>query len=211
MTKQFSIYKPYGFYWTRTFISYAFIAGVVLLILTLKHLVGVPQSHPIYSYLSFAIVLPGIYHLLLSVLVVNKYRSLKGTLEGHIIFSKDAIEIGDIVYPLSAIRYIVFEGTDWLGDERTDRGFSNFFENTLSQGVDNTLMLHLLDGQVVRTRFQKLFACELRNVEDTILHYYLHNKLTYLQTVDALCMRDKEEQRNLKELKLHQPEAIPLR
>lgn len=211
MMKKFSIYKPYRFYWTRTYISYAFIAGVVLLILALKHVVGTPESHPIYSYLSVALVLPGIYHILLSVLVVNKYRPLKGALEGHIVFSKDAIEIDKQVYPLSAIRYVVFEGTDWLGDERSDRGFSNFFENTLSQGVENTLILHLLNGQVVRTRFQKLFACELRDVEDTILHYYLHNKLTYLQTVNALCMRDKEEQRKLKELKLYQTVTNPLR
>lgn len=210
MTKKFSIYKPYRFYWTRTYISYAFIASVVLLISALKHLVGVPGSHPIYTYLSGATILPFIYRMVLYVLVVNKYRPLKGVLEGHIIFSKDAIEIDNHVYRLNDIRYIVFEGTDWLGDEKSNRDFRNFFENTLSQGVDNSLMLHLLDGQVIRTRFQKLFACELRDAENAILQYYLHNKLIYLQTVNALCIRDKDEQRKLKELKLHQSGANPL-
>ncbi|WP_242927127.1 hypothetical protein [Pontibacter vulgaris] len=200
--KKFSIYKPDSFYWTRTYKSYAFILAVILLVLILKYLVNVPESHPTFIALFFAPILPFVYRIALSLTIRNAYKPLKGKLEGHIIFSKDAIIIADKIYPLDVIWNIEFEGRDWLGNERWTRGLREKFEDPFSQGVDNTLVLFLKDKQIIRTRFQRLDEYEFREIEGVILDYYLKDIISYLQTVQVLCLSTQQEWNRLKELKL---------
>lgn len=199
--KKFSIYKPDSFYWTRTYRSYAFILGVIALILILKFLFGVPESHPAFKALFFAPILPFIYYIGRSLVVTNKYKPLKGKLNGHIVFERDTIIIADKIYLLDDIWNIEFEGRDWLGYENWTRGVREKFEDPFSQGVDNTLVLFLKDKRIIKTRFQKLDELEFREMEEVILEYYLKNKISYLQTVNILGLTSQEEWSRLKELK----------
>ncbi|TPE43233.1 hypothetical protein [Pontibacter mangrovi] len=202
--KKFTIFKPDSFSWTTTSVSYIYIAGIVMSILVLKFLLHVPDFHPIYKYLLYATLLPFFYRIICSVLVVNKYRPLKGKLEGDLVFDKDSIAVDKDTYLLKDISHIVIEGNDWLGAEKSHRSFSNYFENILSQGVDNTATINLLDGRIVKTKFQKLCACELKEVEDVFLHYYLNNKITSTQIAENLCLSVEERERILKRMKLQQ-------
>ncbi len=199
--KKFSIFKPYPFYWTRTYNSYAFILAVILIVLILKFLTNVLEFHPAFKFLYFAPLLPYIYRLALFFIVRNSYRPLKGKLEGYINFNKDAIEIDTEIYNLSDIRKIELKTGDYLGLEIGYRSFSDYFEDTFSQGVDNLLILHLNNNTTVKTRFQQLEACELRQIEDIILEYYLKGKISYLQTVEILCLSSSDEWSKLKQLK----------
>lgn len=202
--KKFSIYKPKAFYWTRTYISYASMLCIGIVFFISKAFLFVPASNSFYNWLLFALLLPFIYNIVLGVMVTNKYRPLKGKLEGYITFHKEYIVIADLIYSLSSIKKIEFDGTDWLGLEIGYSGLRDRFENPLSQGVDNTLVLHLVDGQIVRMRFQLIRACEFSEVEDIIIHYHLSDKVSYLQTAKLLCLTDQESWSKLKEMKLQQ-------
>ncbi|WP_185197403.1 hypothetical protein [Pontibacter sp. Tf4] len=181
--------------------SYAFIVAVICLVLVLKFVFLIPGTDPVLQALAFAILLPYIYFIGKSVLVTNKFRPLKGKLQGVIVFEKDAIMIADQQFALSEISKIEIEAGDWLGLEKWDRGLDNYFENTLSRGVDNKLKLILSNGTTIKTKFLQLSACEFREIEDIILHYYLNDKISYLQTVDILCLSKQEEWNRLKALK----------
>ncbi|MEJ8802697.1 hypothetical protein [Pontibacter sp. H249] len=199
--KKFSIYKPQTFYWTRTYKSYAFIIVIIISILVLKFLLNVPETHPAFKFLFLAPILPFIYRIALSLMVTNKYKPLKGKLEGYIIFKKDSIIIDKQTFPIEGIKKIEFDGVDWLGLEDWNRGFRGYFEDPFSQGVNNTLILYLWNGQIIKTRFQKLNHCEFQDIEEVILEYYLKDKLSYLQTVKILCLSDNDEWDRLKKLK----------
>lgn len=201
LEKKFSIYKPYSFYWTVTYKSYAFILGAIALILILKFSLDVPESHPLFKSLLFTPILPFIYFIGRSFIITNKYRPLKGKLKGYINFNKDKITIADQDYSLDHIRKIEFEGVDWLGRECWNKGLRERFEEPFSQGVDNTLVLFLKDKQIIKTRFQRLDVYEFREIEDIILEYYLRDKISYLHTVELLCLSSPSEWNKLKELK----------
>ncbi len=164
---------------------------------------GVSESHPAFKALLFAPILPFVYWVALSLTVRNSYKPLKGKLEGHIVFRNDAIIIADKIYPLDDIWNIEFEGIDWLGYEHWTRGLSEKFEDSFSQGVDNTLVLFLKDKQIIKTRFQKLDEYEFREIEEVILEYYLKDKISYLHTVEVLGLSKQDEWSRLKELKLN--------
>lgn len=169
--------------------------------LTLKYTTNALESYPALKALFFVPVLLCGHRILQIVMAGNKYRPLEGKLDGYIIFEKDVIRIDTVNYNLGDIASIEFKGRDYLGLEIGYSSMSNYFEEPLSQGVDNTLVLQMNDGRSVKTKFQVLKSCEFREIEDVMLHYYLNDKLSYLQTVEVLGLSSQEEWNRLKELK----------
>ena len=199
--KQFSIYiKPTSFYWTRTLIIYILWILIIFAIFLLKVLIDIPNSHKALDfllYISYGLIF---YSGFCAFLGMVKYKPIRGELNGFITFSQDTVTIAAREFAIDDIKKIEFQGVDWHGLYEYN-GPAEYFENRLSQGVKNTLILYLNNGKIIKTQFQKLQACDLKEIEDVIICYYLKGKISYLQTVDNLCYSNPSEWEYLKKLK----------
>ncbi|MFC6997612.1 hypothetical protein [Rufibacter roseus] len=169
----------------------------------MKYLTNLPDSHQAYDILIFVGIGVLLYGIACAMLGIGRYKPLKGKLNGSITFEHDSITIAEKTITIDLITKINFEGTDWLGLYKRN-GLTEYFENSLSQGVQNYLILHLSDGQIIKTQFQLLDACGLQEMEDEIKSYYLKDKISYLQAVDLLGLSSQDKWNDLKRLKTSQ-------
>jgi hypothetical protein len=129
-----------------------------------------------------------------------RVKSIAGKLEGTIRFEEEGVYLAETFHTIEDIKKIEFQGVDWQGlfEHAT---FCDYFDNRLSNGSSNKLIIEMADGKKMITRFVKLYACELADVKSIFISYYLKDKIGYLQLIDNLCISDSEGQKELKRMK----------
>jgi hypothetical protein len=190
--KTFPIYKPDRIYLSRTLII-ILLGGLFLLASYLVQKYTGTHTGQVFGILiwtSFTIFAIG---GILKVIGISKARPLYGKIAGELSFSFTEICIDSRTIAIRDITKIEFKGRDWLG--LYDRQLS--FENCLSNGTKNWLVLYLSDS-IVEVRFQKYDACSLNACSDEFISYYRAGKIHWLQLVDNLCLKDPEVLRQLK-------------
>jgi len=127
-------------------------------------------------------------------------KPIAGKLEGTIRFEEEGIYLAEVYHIMEDIKKIEFQGLDWQGlfEHAT---FCDYYDNRLSNGSSNKLIMEMADGKKIITRFVKLYACELADVKPVFISYYLKEKIGYLQLIDNLCISNPEEQKELKRMK----------
>ncbi|MGK9118060.1 hypothetical protein [Olivibacter jilunii] len=198
--KTFDIYIPAKFYWTRTRIIYAIITMLILAYVAVKYLFVIPKGEPIYTWLGYAIFATLALGFISAVLGIPKIKPIAGKLKGVIRFQEEGIYLAEMFYPIESIKEIEFHGVDWQGLFQY-AVFSDYFDNRLSNGSGNKLMMGMTDGEKIITRFIKIYACELADLKPIFLSYYMKDKIGYLELVDNICISDPEEQAELKKMK----------
>lgn len=195
--EKLEIYHPYKFYPSRTFIIYSTVALLLFLSFILQEL-GFDHNTAVYDSFIYLALFCFICGMIIKLFSLGRYKPLYGKLVGEMNFEKDSIRIQEEIIPISRIAKLEFKGSDWLGLYENNR-YS--FENGLSNGTKNWLVVYLIDSSQRRIRFQKLEACQLVRFEEVLLDYYLNEKISYLQMVDYLCLETPEEWNNLKRMR----------
>lgn len=195
--KEFEIFEKH-FVWTRTYkvnLALIILAGIAFL-LSWKL-----KESSFLGIILFAMLLLYLWAMGTKIFSLYSIKQLKGSFTGNIIFDMNCIQIKDEKIILADIKNIEIKGVDCFGMEIFNflDGFE--YENGLSNGVENFLIIQLMDNKKHKVQFQKKSACELKEIEVVIKHYYNNNKMGYLNCVDILCLENRKEWDEFKSLK----------
>ena len=200
--KEFKIFEK-QFVWTRTKIINSIILVLVLIILFVALILKIEKSTflNILLFLIFTLYFIG---MSLKLSNMNRVQELQGRLTGKFVFEKDYIQINELKINIEDIKRIEISGVDWI-DLRNSNYLLDFnYENGLSNGTKNYLLIEYInDNQKQKIQFQQNDACEFNEIEDVIKHYYINNKIGYLNCVDILCLSEQKQWNEFKNLNKH--------
>lgn len=194
--KEFKIFEK-RFVWTRTNTINFVIVILVLIILFISLILKIEKSTLLTSLL---ITVLAFYFIGLSLKLTNfnRVQQLQGKLTGKFFFEKDYIQINELRINLDIIKKIEITGVDWVGLRNTNYLLSYNYENGLSNGTKNYLLIEFNDNKKQKIQFQQNDACEFEEIEEVIKHYYTNNKIGYLNCVDILCLSEKKQRNEFK-------------
>jgi len=199
--KEFNIFEK-QFVWTRTNIINCIILILVLIILFTSLILKIEKS----TFLTYLLIITFIFYLIgvtLKLTNFNNIQQLKGKLTGKFIFEKDYIQINEKRINLEEIKKIEISGVDWIGLRSTNYILDYNYENGLSNGTKNYLIIEYNNNAKLKIQFQQKDACEFKEIEEVIKHYYMNNKIGYLNCVDILCLSEQKEWNEFKNLNKH--------
>lgn len=196
--KEFNVFEK-QFVWTRTNTINFIILILVLIVLFISLILKIEKS----TFLTFLLITAFALYLIgltLKLSNFNRVQQLKGRLTGKIFFDKDYIKINEKRINLEQIKKIEITGVDWIGLKSTNYILDYNYENGLSNGTKNYLIIEYNDNTKQKIQFQKKNACEFKEIEDVIKHYYVTKKIGYLNCVDILCLSEQKQWNEFKNL-----------
>ncbi|KAF2514736.1 hypothetical protein EYY60_03305 [Flavobacterium zhairuonense] len=192
---KFSIFiKSNKFYWSPQTITYStlfFICGVMLFkqkVLNLEH----NLIDEIFGWFAVSTFMFGI---ILKFYNSNKIEPLRGKLEGYLSFEKEAITVGNEIYPLEKIRKIKISNDDYVG--RLAHISSGNLGPALSNGTNNFLILFFESSTSKRYAFELINSDDFQKVRETLIDYYLIGKIDYWELAYILGEKSTSEIRAL--------------
>lgn len=194
--KEFKIFEK-RFVWTRTNIINFVILILVLIILFISLILKIEKS-TFLTLLLFTVLAFYFVGLSLKLANINRVQQLQGTLTGKFILEKEYIQINELRFNLDKIKKIEITGVDWIGLKNTNYLLGYNYENGLSNGTKNYLLIEYCDNKKQKIQFQQNDACEFKQIEEVIKHYYINNKIGYLNCVDILCLSEQKEWKEFK-------------
>ena len=162
--KEFKIFEK-RFVWTRTNTINFVIVILVLIILFISLILKIEKSTLLTSLL---ITVLAFYFIGLSLKLTNfnRVQQLQGKLTGKFFFEKDYIQINELRINLDIIKKIEITGVDWVGLRNTNYLLSYNYENGLSNGTKNYLLIEFNDNKKQKIQFQQNDACEFKEIEE---------------------------------------------
>ncbi len=196
--KEFKIFEKH-FVWTRTNIINFSILLLVSIILFISLILKIEKSTLLTFLLLtvFAFYLIGLY---LKFMNFNRIKQINGKLTGKLVFEKDYIQINENRISLENINKIEITGVDWIGLRNTNYLLGYNYENGLSNGIENYLLIEYNNNKNQKIQFQQNDACEFGEIQEIIKHYYINNKIDYLNCVDILCLSEQKKCNEFKNL-----------
>ncbi|MBP6183163.1 hypothetical protein [Flavobacterium sp.] len=171
----------------------------MLIILFISLIIKIEKS----THLTFLLITVFAFYLIgifLKFMNFNRVQQLKGKLTGNLIFEKDYIQINENKISLENIKKIEITGVDWVGLRNTNYLLSYNYENGVSNGIENYLLIEYNNNTNQKIQFQQNDACEFDEIQEIIKHYYINNKIDYLNCVDILCMSEQNQWKEFKNL-----------
>ena len=199
--KEFKIFEKH-FVWTRTNIINFSILILVLIILFISLILKIKKS-PLLTVLLITILVFYLIGIFLKLMNFDRVQQLQGKLTGNLFFEKDYIQINENKINLENIKKIEITGVDWIGLRTSNYILKHNYENGLSNGVKNYLLIEYNNNTKQKIQFQQNDACEFKEIEDVIKHYYINNKIGYLNCVDILCISEQKKWNEFKKLNKH--------
>ena len=143
--QKFAIFKKTDkFYWTKNRTIYSiFFSSLLIIFINLK-LIHI-QSDLVNGIFGGGIAILVFVVLFWSVFGMENPDSLKGSLEGFIVFKNDAIEIGKKTLPINNLKNIEISNEDYYGKRRV-RNQGNF-NSTFSNGVKNHIIITFFSNE----------------------------------------------------------------
>jgi hypothetical protein len=196
--KKFKIFEKH-FVWTRTKIINLIILILISIFILSTEVIKIEKP-------TFLLIFVFVLYLIgLSLKIINftNIEQLKGKLSGYFILDKNYIKINERIYNLEEIKKIEITGVDWIGLRNTNYILDFNYENGLSNGTENYLILEFINKSILKVQFQRNNACEFKEIEHIIKHYYVKNKIGYLNCVDILCLSDSKQWSEFKQQNKH--------
>lgn len=187
--KEFKIFEEH-FVWTRTKIINFSILLLLTIIIFISLILKIEKS-TFLTFLMWTVFALHFIGRILKLMNFNSIQKLKGGLTGKLIFEKDHIQVNENRINLENIKQIEITGVDWIGLDLRTANYN--YENGLSNGIKNYLLIEFNDKTKQKIQFQRNNACEFKDIEEVIKHYYKSNKIGYLNCVDILCLSNKEQ------------------
>jgi hypothetical protein len=133
----------------------------------------------------------------------KKREQLQGFFSGVLIFEKDFISLNNNKILLEDIRSIEISNNDWLDKKKYNYYLDFNYENDLSCGVSNCLIIELLNNEVIKTNFlqENWDGNDFVEIQDVITYYYVAKKMGYLNAIEVLRLTVKSDYEAFKKLK----------
>lgn len=189
--QKFAIFKKTDkFYWTKNRTIYSTFVFCLLILFINQKLLHI-QSDLVTGVFGGAIAILGFVALFWSIFGIGYPDSLKGSLEGFIIFKNDVLEIGNETLPINSLKNIEISNEDYYGKMRLRcRGD---FNSTFSNGVKNHITITFLSNEQKTYNFQLLNANDFQNVRKELIEYYKKEKMTFENICKVLGEESKKE------------------
>lgn len=199
--KEFKIFEK-QFVWSRTNIINIIILILVSIILFISLILKIEKS----TFLTFLLLTILAFYLIglsLKLMNFNQIQQLQGRLTGKFFFEKDYIQINQDRINLENVKKIEITGVDWIGLRTSNYILDYNYENGLSNGTKNYLLIEFKNNKKQKIQFQQKDACEFKEIEEIIKHYYINNKIGYLNCVDILCLSEQKQWNEFKNFENH--------
>ena len=189
--QKFAIFKKTDkFYWTKNRTIYSIFFSSLLLLFINQKLLHI-QSDLVAGIFGGGIAILALVALFWSIFGIAHPDSLKGSLEGFIVFKNDAIEIGKETLPINILKNIEISNEDYYGKRRLrSRGD---FNSTFSNGVKNSIIITLLSNEQKTYNFQLLNSNDFQNVRKELIEYHKQRKITFENICKVLGEESKKE------------------
>jgi hypothetical protein len=189
--QKFAIFKKTDkFYWTKNRTIYSIFFSCLLILIINQKFLHI-QSDLVTGIFGGGIAILGFVALFWSIFGIAHPDSLKGSLDGFIIFKNDAIEIGKETLPISILKNIEISNEDYYGKRRFRS--KGDFNSTFSNGVKNYITITLLSNERRTYNFQLLNANDFQNIRKELIEYYKQGKMTFENICKVLGEESKKE------------------
>jgi hypothetical protein len=189
--QKFSLYiKSNKFYWSANKIIYS---GIFICcgILFFKQKVLNIESNIFDKIFAGIIVCFFMSGLVTKLKGFSQIEPIDGKLEGYLIFEKEAIIVGDEIYPIEKIRTIKISNDDYSG------AFKNISKGNLgpalSNGTNNFIVIYLVSGESKRYQFELINSDDFQKVRETLIDYNIIGKIDYWELAQVLGERSTSE------------------
>jgi hypothetical protein len=190
--QKFAIFKKTDkFYWTKNRTIYSillFFVGTIFINQKLIHI----ESKIVEIIFGIGGLLILFFIIFWTIFGIESPDSLKGTLEGFIIFKSDAIEIAEENFLISDLKNIEIFNEDYYGKKLRIASNGNF-NSTLSNGVDNKIILTFLSDIQKTYYYQLLDSNDFQKVRTELIEYYKQGKITFENICNVLGEQSSEE------------------
>lgn len=195
---EFNIFiKKKKIYITNSLIVYSLLFTILIIGYTKDKIFNLSDNNLLDKiYLALVIIVVG-YSIVSLLITLSMYKILKGKIEGTLSLEKDIIRINNFNYFLKDISNINLFVNDYKGNF-ISRGKGDF-DPCLSNGVDNSIILTLTNGEKISTNFQQLKEKEILKAKEELIHYYHEDKLHFLKLIELFGISKYEEVQKFKE------------
>lgn len=194
--QKFGIFiKTDKFYWTKNRTIYSIFFFCLFIILVNQKILKV-EIDLINGIFGGSIAILAFVALFWSIFGMANPDSLKGKIEGFIIFKNDAIEIRNETFELNLIKNIEIYNEDYYGKKSVRN--TGDFNSTLSNGVKNHITITFLSAEQKTYNFQLLNSNDFQNVRSELMIYCKLGKITFENICKVLGEETKKEKDELK-------------
>ena len=124
---------------------------------------------------------------------MKRHEKIWGTFTGDLIFYSDKISVNNIIYNISDINRIEIDARDYYERDNYGIAAKHDFNGSLSNGIDNQLIIYFNNGQSQCIRFEQRKKGDLLKLKVILIDYYSQNKLSMLKLLEALNITDYAE------------------
>ena len=189
--QKFEIFKKTDkFYWTKNRTIYSVFISSILIISVNQNFLHI-QSELVTGIFGVCLAIFGFVALFWSIFGIEIPDSLKGNLEGFIVFKSDGIDIGNENYSINCLKNIHISNEDYYGKMIHRNKWD--FNSTFSNGVDNYIKITLLSGENKIYNFQLLNSNDFQNNRKELIEYYKQGKITFENICKVLGEESKKE------------------
>jgi hypothetical protein len=188
--QKFAIFKKTDkFYWTKNRTIYSTFIFFAIIIYINRKLFHIKSIEMIFCIGLAILVFAAFFWSLFG---IESPDSLKGTLEGFIIFKSGAIEVADENFPISNLKNIEIFNDDYYG-KKLRLANKGDFNSTLSNGVNNKIILTFISNSQKIYYFQLLDSNDFQKVRAELIEYYKQRKMTFENICTVLGEQSIEE------------------
>jgi len=183
------ITKKKKFYWTVNSVFFTIITITTLPVFIKLNILKSENVTILDKSLLSIMLVTFFVTIIIGISKFNKFVTLKGELNSDLELKNDKIIINEKEYLLNIIQKIEISAFDFKG---AYSGYRNF-DGTLSNGVDNKMVIYLVDNNKIELNFQQNFENEIRNESKILIDYCNQGKLHYLNLLEILGINNYEE------------------
>lgn len=189
--QKFAIFKKTNtFYWTKNRAIYTILISYIIMIFINQKLLHI-ESNIVEMIFGISGIIMVFIFLILTLIGIARPDSLKGYLEGYIIFKPEEIEVGEESIPISGIKSIEISNDDYYGKIKIRS--KGDFNSPVSNGVNNCVTITLLSNEQKKYHYQLLNAEDFQRVREELIHYYKYGKMTFENVCNVLGEESEKE------------------
>lgn len=187
--QRFNIYKKSKkFHWCNSLIIFTLILSLYIISLIKQNFFTQEKGlfDEIISKLILGLLIIGI---IVKTIGLTKIKALNGEFSGFLEFYEDHIIIDQEKFKIDEIKSIEISNDDYYG--KLDRYTS--FDSSLSNGVNNQILLRLNSGQGKSFNFEMYNEYDMEKVQEELFLYYSKGKIDFFELTKILKIKSKTE------------------
>jgi hypothetical protein len=195
-TMKFRIYKKSKYdFLTTNFIAYSLfsLTFIPALIISSTHY-GLNYLFKIFGGIGVTLFFVLSFYKLIQ---AKRHEKIWGTFTGDLIFFSDKISVNSVTHYMTDINKIEINARDYYKKHSGDYAKKDF-NGSLSNGLDNQLILYFNNGQNQSIHFEQRNKNDILKLKDIFIDNYSQNKLSMLKLLEALNITDYTEIQELK-------------